>query len=153
MKKRLLAYSSITLAAAALLLGVNYVSAHGFYGFFGGSTATPEQIASRQQTAFQNEAALLGISVDEVKNAWAEGKTLQQLAQDHGITADQLQQKLKDYSLQQIKDQLQTLVSQGVITQAQADQRLQFIQNNQNKTGKMGHRGGGMMGFYRGMGW
>jgi len=128
------------------LLGAGVASAHGLFGF--GSQATPEQIAQAQTNRFTQEASLLGISVDDVKNAWAKGETLQQLATEHGITTGQLQQKLKDAALQRMKDNLQTLVTQGVITQAQADARLQFMQTqSQNNSSKgFGHRGMGMMG-------
>ena len=130
------------------LLGVNAASAHGMFGGFGnlGSTLTPDEIATKQQAMFQNEANLLGVSVDEVKAAWAAGKSLVQLAADKGITQAQLQQKLKDSRVAQLKSQLQALVTKGVITQAQADQRLQFIQNQQAKIGSKinGRRGRGM---------
>jgi len=99
---------------------------------------------------FDNEAQILGISVDEVKNAWAQGKTMMQLAQEKGITEAQLQAKIKDARTAQLKIQLQTLVSSGVITQAQADQRLAYMQSQQtNVKGKLGGRrhGGGMMGY------
>jgi hypothetical protein len=88
---------------------------------------TPEQIVNRQQTMFQNEANMLGISIDDVKNGWAEGKSLLQIATDHGITKEQLQQKMKDAQTAQFKSQLDTLVSSGIITQAQADKRMAFI--------------------------
>lgn len=124
-KSKLLAYAIIPTIGLGFL-GMNVASAHGFFGGFG-NIATPDQIASRQQNMFQNEAQLLGVSIDEVKNAWAQGKTILQIAQDHGITKEQLQQKIKDSRTQELKTQLQTLVDKGVITQEQADQRMQFI--------------------------
>src|SRR6185369_5881715 len=102
-------------------------------------------VASRQTTMFQNEAQLLGINVDEVKVGWAEGKTLIQIAEAHGITSDQLKQKMKDAQMNQIKSQLATLVSKGVITQAQADSRLsvmhKFMEQGKGRLGKGFHRG------------
>ena len=90
---------------------------------------------------------MLGISVDDVKNAWAKGETLQQLAQDHGITQDQLRQKLQDQQKTELQAHLQTLVDQGVITQDQMNQRLQFMENNQGRGFGFGRhmRGMGMM--------
>jgi hypothetical protein len=143
-KTTLFAYTLLPVAGFGLL-GASIASAHGLFG----TTLTPDQIATRQQTMFQNEATLLGLSIDDVKSAWAQGKTLQQLATDHGITADQLQQKMKDARAAQLKTKLQTLVDKGIITQAQADQRLQFLQNAaQNMKG--GHMG--MRGFRGGFG-
>ncbi len=132
---RFAAYTVIPILGLSLF-GVGVASAHGFFGF-GNSNANPDQFVSSQTTMFQNEASMLGISVDDVKNGWAQGKSLVQIAEDHGITKDQLQQKMKDAMLQQTKSRLQALVDKGVVTQSQADQRLKFLENNQNKA----HRG------------
>lgn len=152
-KSKLLAYAIIPTLGLGFL-GLNVASAHGFFGGFG-NNLTPDEIASRQQNMFQNEAQLLGISVDDVKNAWAQGKTIIQIAQERGITKEQLQQKIKDMKTRQLKAQLQVLVDKGVITQSQADQRLQYIagQLAGSKPGKgfledshyRHHRGMGMM--------
>ena len=131
--------------------GVGIASAQGF-GMFGFNNLTPDEIATRQQTKFQNEAQVLGISVDDVKNGWAKGENLSQIAQDHGITQDQLQQKMKDIRTQELKTRLQTLVDKGVITQAQADQRLNFMNTQtQNGMGMMGR--GHRIGFGHGGFW
>jgi hypothetical protein len=139
------AYAFLPIVIGFGILGYSTVSAQGWFG--GMNTLTPDEIATRQQTMFQNEAQLLGISVDDVKNAWAQGKTLSQLAQDKGITADQLQTKLKDAATQRMRTQMQTLIDKGVITQTQADQRLQYMQNKMQSTKGM------MMGkrMYRGI--
>ncbi len=77
-KSKLLAYAIIPTIGLGFL-GMNVASAHGFFGGFG-SMVTSDQIATRQQNMFQNEAQLLGISIDEVKNAWAQGKTILQIS-------------------------------------------------------------------------
>lgn len=134
------------------LLAATAVSAHGFFWGMGGmgimGGVNSDQYATNLQTMFQNEASALGISVDDVKNGWAEGKSIAQIAQEHGITEDQLQQKMKDARLNALKSNLQTLVSKGVITQAQTDQRLQFMQNKSQNMGKRGGRGMHGMGFW-----
>ncbi|MFH0852661.1 MAG: hypothetical protein V1845_03600 [bacterium] len=148
MKSKYLIYSLVPLLGLSAFIGVNAASAHGFFGLFG--NLTPDQIATQQQTMFQKQADLLGISVDDIKNAWAEGKSLKTLAEEKGISQEQLQAKVKEARLQQIKSDLQTLVEKGVITQAQADKRLQFMQN-QSANGKQGK---GMRGFgFHGMMW
>jgi DNA-binding phage protein len=127
------------------ILGANPASAQGMMGII---TQTPEQIADRQSTFFQQEATILGVSVDEVKAAWAAGKSMKQLATEKGLTQEQIQTRLKDAATVQLKTQLQALVDQGIVTQAQADARLQFMQTKiaNSKSGKHG-----MMGF--GHGW
>jgi len=146
MKKKLALYASLPMLAL-LLTGASAASAHGMFGFgFMGKQLTPDEIAQGQTDRFQQEANLLGISIDDIKNAWAKGETLQQLATEKGISQDQLKQKLNDLAQQKMKDRLQNLVSKGVITQSQADQRLQFMsqrmQNIQNMKMNRGFRGG-----------
>ncbi len=109
------------------VVGVSAASAHG-WGFLGGKEATPAEVAQQQTTMFQREADILGISVDKVKDAWAQGKTLSELAKENNITEDQLQTKLQEQRTAELKARLQTLVEQKVITQAQADQRLKVME-------------------------
>lgn len=149
MKNKLLIYAIFPVIGLGLY-GLNMASANGLFGGFGGvANMTPDQIVERQQNMFQNEAGLLGISVEDIKNGWAEGKSLVEIAADHGITKEALQQKMKDAQTAQLKLQLQTLVDKGVITQAQADKRMQFV-SQQFESGKF-HRGlgRGMMGMMR----
>jgi hypothetical protein len=147
MKKKYIMYAVLPVMAFAVV-GISTASAHGMFGF-GLNKATPEQIAQSQTDMFTQQANLLGISVDEVKSAWASGKSLNDLAKEKGITQDQLRQKMQDLRQQQMKSYLQTLVDKGVITQAQADSRLSFVQTNQSgKLGKGMRHGFGMgMGF------
>jgi hypothetical protein len=127
-----------------MALGVASVSAIGFSGV---STVTPEEIATRQTSMFQKQATMLGATVDEVKNAWAEGKDMRTLAKEKGITEDQLQAKMKAVRGEQMKTHIIALVSSGVITQAQADKRLAFMQtrSTNKKAGGMHKRGHGEM--------
>lgn len=113
MRYKLLAYAALPVLGLGLL-GMNVTSAHGF-GFFGNSQS-PDQIAQNQQVMFQNKADILGISVDDVKDGWAAGKSILQIAQEHGITQEQLQQKMKDAQAAAMKSKLQTLADKGVIT-------------------------------------
>ena len=109
------------------LLSAGVASAHGF-GKGGMMTLSPEEVAAREQSMFQNQAQLLGINVEEVKNGWAEGKTLQEMATENNITPQQLKEKMKVAHLAQAKSHLDALVSKGVITQGQADQRFSTMQ-------------------------
>lgn len=146
MKKKYLLYAVLPVVGLGFL-GVNAASAHGLWR----GAMTNEQIVQMQTTRFEEQASLLGVSVDDVKNAWASGKTMQDLAKEKGISETDLQAKIKAQREAQMKTHLQAMVSAGTITQAQADQRLTFMQNNQGKgvgRGGKGGRGIGMgMGF------
>ena len=123
------------------LIGIGTASAQGL--FWGGNAAAdPGGFAQRQDQMFQKEADLLGISLDEVKSGWAQGKSLKDIAAEKGVTQDQLKQKMQDMAQAQLKANLQALVDQGVITQAQADQRLQFMQAQARDGMKMRHHRG-----------
>lgn len=154
-KLKIVAYSAIPLVGIAML-SANIASAHGFDGFGGmlgmssNAGGNSAEFASNLQTRFQNEANFLGISVDDIKAGWAEGKTIEEIAKEHNITADQLQQKFKDQRLANMKTNLQSLVSAGVITQAQADSRLSFMQSNIDK-GFAGKPGKGMKSMRLGL--
>lgn len=150
MKKKYLLTAFAPVMALALI-GVTPAFAHGM-GWIGSSTATPQDIAKRQTDMFTQEAKLLGLTVDQVKEGWAQGMSLPEIATAHGISQTDLQKKITDARKQQLSETLKTLVGQGVITQKQADARLQAIQkrieNGEAKKITGMHRG---MGFHGGM--
>ena len=148
-KYKVLGYAVIPVLGLSLL-GAGVASAHGM-GFGFGNNANPEEIATRQQDMFTHEASLLGISVDEVKAAWAKGETMQQLMQEKGISKETVQAKMQEERKTQMQTMLKALVDKGIITQAQADQRQAVMEKNiENDKGGFG---GGMheMGMGRGM--
>lgn len=125
------AYFLIPALAVALLTGTA-VSAHGMGG--GGGfmmKGDPQVTATKWEERITQDAGLLGISVDEMKAKWAEGKGLREIAQEKGISDTDLQAKLKAAREAEQKTWLQTLVSQGKITQAQADARLKFMSEHE----------------------
>ena len=126
-------------------MGANLASAHGW--FSGG--LSPDEIATHQQSMFDAQATMLGISVDELKDKWAEGKTLHEIAEEKGITAEQLRERMMLAKKDQLKAHLQTLVEKGIITQAQADKRASVMEQRlQSGTFKQGrHMMHGFMGF------
>jgi DNA-binding phage protein len=146
MRKKVLVYGLLPAVGFSFLIA-NLAFANGGFGFgwFGGlSNTDPDQLATRQQNMFSYEAQILGISVDELKDAWAEGKSLSQIAKDKGITQEQIQQRIKQAMEDQMKAYLKTLVDKGVISQSQADKRLQFMQNQ--PSGNKGYGKG--LGFH-----
>jgi len=140
MKKKIL-LSLLAVLGIIGVLGAGIVSAHGGFGWVG--NFDPEKFAERQQTMFQEQADLLGISIDKIKNYWAEGKNFEEIAEAEGITTEQLQEKMKQAREENMKTQLQTLVNKGIITQEQADARLKVMEER-TANGKFG-RGHGMM--------
>lgn len=127
-------------ALALTLLGAGVASASGTW-----NNISPEDLAKHQQTMFEHQSTLLGIPVNEVKDAWAQGKNIQDLAKEKGISETDLKAKMDAQRKQNQQDRLKSLVSSGVITQAQADQRLKFEENNPKKgQHRMGQRGPGM---------
>lgn len=95
---------------------------------------------------FEAQANLIGATVAEVKAAWAQGKSLEQLATEKGVTKEVLKTKMEAQRKAQLTTQLQALVSQGVITQAQADQRLSFVTTQATTNAGKGKMKRGMMG-------
>jgi hypothetical protein len=145
-------FRKATIAGALSLVAFGAVSASAMgFGHMMSNNLTPDEIATRQSTMFQEEATLIGATTDEVKQAWADGKDFKTLASEKGITEAQLQEKMKTKRDADMKAELATLVSKGVITQAQADKRLATVTAKQTtgKSGKHGGRGGmmGMFGF------
>ncbi len=147
MKRRIITYAVAPAVLGFGLLGAGVASAHGLFG--GISALSSDQIAARQVGIFEHEAELLGISVDEVKVGWAQGKTIKEIAADHHITADQLKINMQKVQQDQMKKQLQALVDKGVVTQQQADARLTAMQSRL-AAGKGHHLGRGF--GRRGMG-
>jgi len=142
MKKKYLIYTILPITAFTIV-GGGIALACGWFGGMG--NFSPDEIAQRQQTMFEREAQILGISVDEVKNYWAEGKTIKEIMEEKGITQEQIQTKMREIQLQEMRSFLQTLVEKGIITQTQADKRLE-IMKNRLENGKVGR------GFRMGIG-
>lgn len=134
-------------ALSMMAMGVVSASAMGFGGM-GMGNLSADELATRQSTMFQKQATLIGATLDEVKQAWAEGKDFKTLAKEKGVTEEQLQAKMKAERDEQLKTQLATLVSKGVITQAQADKRLATM-TTKASSGKTGGKHGmrGLFGF------
>jgi len=102
--------------------------AHG--GWFGQPVnLSPENITERFQTMFREKAEILGISTEDFKTAWSQGKDLREMAQEQGITKEQLQEKMQEKRKEQMQEQLNVLVQNGVITQEQANNRMGFLEN------------------------
>lgn len=79
------------------------------------------------------EASVLGISLDDMKNYWSQGKNLQDIATEKGISQTDLRTKLEAAAEARVSSELKALVDKGVITQAQADARATAIKAQKTK--------------------
>ncbi len=145
MKHRTLAAAASAAVIATSLLGVGIASAHGW-----GAGIDPLGAADRQGAMFQDQAELLGISVADVKESWSQGKDLRALAEEKGISQDDLRARMDAKRKERKKTELKALVDKGVITQAQADARLAFEEKRASEgrlgRGKTGMRDGQRFG-------
>lgn len=111
----------VTVPALALVLAsASLASAH---GPFGGWMEKSGDIADH----FAHQAQMFGLSVDQVKNAWAEGKTMADLIDEYNLDEDAFRTKMQAERHAQVEARLAEMVSAGVITQAQADTRLTWM--------------------------
>ena len=78
--------------------------------------------------SLDNMANVLGITVDELKTE-LQNKKMQDVVTAHGLTFEQFQQQM----LQIKKDAISQSVTDGKLTQDQADKILQNMENRQNK--------------------
>ena len=71
MRKKLIAYSFLPVLGLGIF-GVNFASAYGIFGGFG--NIAPDEVATRQQNLFQEQATILGLNIDDVKNEATYGR-------------------------------------------------------------------------------
>lgn len=90
----------------------------------------------------ENKAAVLGITVDELKTQLTAGKTFYALAQEKGLSFDEMHKRMKE----RVTTQLTTLVKNGDITQKQMDRELQNMDERAAEAMINGGGRGGMMG-------
>ncbi len=133
----------LTLVSLGVLAITGSALAFGGWGMMGlgSKNLTPEEQAQHFTEMMGQQANLFGITADQMKAFWAEGKSMPEIMTELGITKEQMQTKMQGSRKQALQEQLQALVSQGVITQVQADTRLAALES---KTAK---GFGGMMGF------
>mgnify|MGYP000602975225 CR=1 FL=1 len=129
------------------ILMANPVEAKGF-GFWGWGFGriNLDDWAERMKKMFEEWADLLQISIEKVKNYWAEGKTLKEMMEAENIGQEDVQKRTKEKRLEELKNQLQKLVEKGIITQEQADKRFEvmkkWLENQEERRIFRGHRKG-----------
>jgi|AACY02.8.fsa_nt_gi hypothetical protein len=125
----------ITLTALGLM-GVTAatVSAHGI-GLAGERLNHAEQPS--QQEVLQYKAEVLGISVEDYKTACEDGKTFRELATELGVSREDMHAR----KLILAHEKLQAQVNAGEITQVEADEMLERIEERPYKRGMHKHTG------------
>lgn len=149
MKRKIVAYTLFSILGLGILGGV--ASARGFGGFGGPgfmvkiAGGTPEEIVAHHAEMFQHQAEIFGLSVQEVKDAWADGKNLFEVAKAKGITAEEIQKRMEEKHKAEMRARLQTLADKGVISQDQMNRHLAVMETRAGKMGgkKIIHRGFG----------
>lgn len=148
MNKKTLLFSFLALAVLAGAATISSASAQsrGWFGGFG--NVDPEKTAERQSQMFEQQADLLGVNVDKIKEYWAQGKNMKEIAEELGLSQEDLRAKTKELRQENMQQHLQSLVDSGVITQEQADSRIQIMESGADY-GKFGHgKGGCRMGGF-----
>ncbi|MBU1038774.1 YckD family protein [Patescibacteria group bacterium] len=81
-----------------------------------------------RQNMLDSKAKILGLTSDELKTKLDSGLNFQQIAEQQNISLADWQAKIKANH----QEKLQKMVSAGIITQDQADSRLQQMAERQN---------------------
>lgn len=96
----------------------------------------PERGEERLKLIFENWAKILGISVEKVKDYWAQGMGLKEIMEKEKISEEKIKENIKNLRLQELREFLQKLVDKGVITKEQMEKRLevekQWMENCKN---------------------
>lgn len=119
-----------TVSAAQNMISENFTETHrGGRGLGMGVIKTPQEFVERQTQLFVHQSEITGIPVEEIAGAWAEGKKLETLLKKRELIILWCKKKCAHMERPQMKERLQALVDAGVITQAQAETRLEFMKN------------------------
>ena len=100
-------------------------------------------------------AEVLGMDVDELKDALRAGQTPQELAEAQGLDWEEVQAQLQEQVLEAARERLAQAVEEGKLTQEQADAILERMENaplGAFRKGFQGHQGRpcGPFGGFRG---
>lgn len=119
----------------------------------GGAAFAQTNVATPKASRLEGLANILGVSTDQLKADLGPKKTIEQIAQEKGISEVDLKAKLEAAHATQIKARLSAMVTAGTITQAQADAQLawqaslgQWMKDHPAPL-KDVMKGKGMMGF------
>lgn len=78
------------------------------------------------QSVLSDAAQVLGVSVDELRQARASGKTMEQIAEEKGMSVETLINRIIEIR----KGKIEALVTNGTLTEEQAQNMLTNLENN-----------------------
>ncbi len=145
--KKILLYSLLTVGVVSLV-GVGIVSAQG--SFFDNHGMNDGHAKRGYENMLENKAEIFGLSVEDLKVAKEEGKTFCEIVEEQGLDLDEFRaqiqgkkQEQREQRIEQIQTHLNQLVANGEITQEQADNKIQRMQERFENFGDKGNRNGG----------
>jgi hypothetical protein len=145
--KKILLYSLLAVGVVGLV-GASAVSAQGFFHNHA-MDSEGKEAKGGYENMLKAKAEVLNLSVEDLKTAKEEGKTFQEIAEDQGLSVDelraQMQEKKQELRTQKIegrKAHIEELVANETITQEQADEKLEWLESREGR-GKMFYRNGG----------
>jgi polyhydroxyalkanoate synthesis regulator phasin len=103
----------------------------GWFGGFKGKTPDGKRDFKKDTPRPHDDmAAALGVTPEQLKSELESGKKLPQIISEHGLTAEQFKQKLLEIR----KEALSKAVSEGKITQEQADRMIQKMEKRPDRS-------------------
>lgn len=141
--KKIFVYSMLGIGLFGLL-GVGVASADGLWGY---GRMSAEDMSQRFEEMTREKSGMLGVSPEQYKQSWAEGKNFREMAEEQGISQEEIRQRMQETRQVRMEQRLQALVEEGVISQEQAQERINYMQEH------MGQRAGdGRGGRFKGHG-
>ena len=128
--------STLALTAAAVGVGISgaaVTSAH--LGGFGmpGEQVTKEQRQQLHEQRASDTAAVLGVSIDDLKAARQAGTRLPNYIEQLGLNGDDVKASLRAKHGERVKAHLDELVASGKLSQEEADERYQKFQSRPDR--------------------
>ena len=80
-------------------------------------------------------AEMFGMTIDELQTVLDDGQRPHEIAESNGITQEQMQEFMQS----NMKEHMAELVADGTITQEQAEQRLEHMEEKAGNMGRHGH--------------
>lgn len=118
---------------ALILLSVFILTAQPALAFWGWERGLKvgfdfEKATEKIQLMFERWARILGISIEKIKEYWAEGLNPKEIMEKEGIDKNKVKENIKGWKTEQLREFLQRLVDKGIITREQMEKRLQIEQ-------------------------
>lgn len=117
---------SVLILGFLVTVGASSVLAKGWFN--GKKDIDPERIMVKKEEMFKAKADLLGISIEQLKEYWSEGKNIGEIAAEMDISEEELRSKIQESHKAKMTEHLNLLVERGRITQEQADTKFTYMQ-------------------------